>query len=195
MKNLILLLFFLIPLSMAAQIRLNDKLVTGDTIPEWYNKSTQKPSYVVKGTQITVMADTIYLMNGIRYGYYQKLQELKELIQTDSAEIIAMEMMKGYERAIDSCRSYYLELLKNAEKTDATSIVFINKAQETVVSAQTTLNNADKQLDLANKHLITANKNLDEAKALIHKSIRFGWLDKIIIGASCLLVGFAIGKL
>ena len=101
MKNLILILFFLIPLSMAAQIRLNDKLVTGDTIPEWYNKSTQKPSYVVKGTQITVMADTIYLMNGIRYGYYQKLQELKELIQTDSAEIIAMEMMKGYERAID----------------------------------------------------------------------------------------------
>jgi hypothetical protein len=191
----ILLAFFLIftPIT-NAQIRLKPELNKLDTLPDWYKNSTQKPPYALKGTQLLIETDTIYVINALRYHYYQNLQDLKEMVEKNNTPGLALEIIKNYERALDSCRGYYALLLKNAEKTDAISNAFLEKTKETVESAKNTLKLADERLGSADKKLTDADVKLDEARKLIKKSRMKTILQKIAIGAGCLLIGFAVGK-
>jgi hypothetical protein len=184
--------FFTVPLM--AQIRLKLELNKVDTLPAWYKDNTQKPPYALKGTSLLVETDTIYIINALRYRYYQNLQDLKEMVEKNNVPGITLKMMEKYQSALDSCRGYYALLVKNAEKTDAVSNLFLEKTKETVEVAKNTLKLADDRLASADKKLSDADVKLEEAQKLIRKSQRRTILQKIAIGAGAFLIGFALGK-
>ena len=187
-------IFTLLSVPITAQIRFNNELNKQDTLQASYKNSTKKPFFALKGTQLLVETDTVYLVNTLRNSYYQSLQDLKTMVETDNADVITLEIIKTYERALDSCQLYYKKLLENAEQTDARSNAFLNKTNETVESVKITLKAADDRLKDADKKLEDANTKLNDAKDLIRRSRMKTILQKILIGVAAALLGFAIGK-
>ncbi len=160
-----------------------------------FSESPELPRPFKKGAVLTIDADLVYLINDHRYTYYKKLEDLRDLIETDNQDSIVSALIRHYESSLDSCKSYYKLLLANADKTNDISQKFVDETKKVADKGVTTLNIANESLDKATKNLDKSLEHLTNAEKFMKKSIRLKWLDRIIIGTACLVIGYAVGSL
>ena len=160
-----------------------------------FSESPEIPRAFTKGSVLTIEADLVYLINDRRYTYYKKLEDLRDLIETDNQDSIVAALIRHYESSLDSCKLYYTLLLANAEKTNSVGQTFVDETKKVADKGITTLNSANENLDKATKNLDKSLEHLTNAEKYMKKSLRLKWLDRIIIGAACLVIGYAVGSL
>ena len=164
-------------------------------IEEAFKDSPELPRAFPKGSVLTIETDKVYLINDRRYTYYKKLEDLRDLIETDNQDSIVMALILHYETSLDSCKMYYTKLLDNAKKSNDLSQVFIAETKKIADGGIKTLSSANENLDKATQNLNQSLIHLTEAEKFMKKSLRLKWLDRIVIGAACLAIGFAVGSL
>ncbi len=197
MKNYLFFSFFII---FCQSINAQDTLIGVNLkhlhrIEAAFSESPEIPRAFKKGSVLTIEADLVYLINDRRYTYYKKLEDLRDLIETDNQDSIVAALIRHYESSLDSCKSYYKLLLANADKTSAVGETFVIEAKKVADKGVTTLNSATENLDKANKNLDKSLEHLTNAEKYMKKSLRLKWLDRIIIGTACLVIGYAVGSL
>ncbi len=160
-----------------------------------FKESPEIPRPFAKGSVLTIETDMVYLINDKRYTYYKRLEDLRDLIETDNQDSIVSALIRHYESSLDSCKSYYVKLLANADKTDKVGQNFLDETKKVADKGVTTLNSASENLAKANQNLDKSLEHLTNAEKYMKKSLRLKWLDRIIIGTACLVIGYAVGSL
>ncbi len=160
-----------------------------------FSESPEIPRSFTKGSVLTIEADLVYLINDRRYTYYKRLEDLRDLIETDNQDSIVSALIRHYESSLDSCKAYYKLLLVNADKTSAVGETFVKEAKKVADKSVTTLNSANESLEKAKVNLDSSLVHLANAEKFMKKSLRLKWLDRIIIGTACLVIGYAVGSL
>ena len=160
-----------------------------------FKESTDVPRKFTQGSVLTIETDMVYIINDKRYTYYKRLEGLRDLIETDNQDSIVSALIRHYESSLDSCKSYYVQLLANADKTDKVGQTFLDETKKVADKGVLTLNSASESLMKANQNLDKSLEHLTNAEKYMKKSLRLKWLDRIIIGTACLVIGYAIGSL
>lgn len=160
-----------------------------------FSESSEIPRPFSKGSVLTIETDKVYLINDRRYTYYKRLEDLRDLIETDNQDSIVLALIKHYESSLDSCKMYYTLLLANSDKTNTVSQNFVNETKKVADQGVITLNTANQSLDKATANLDKSLEHLTNAEKYMKKSLRLKWLDRLIIGTACLVIGYAVGSL
>jgi hypothetical protein len=166
----------------------------GLTIDGSFHNKTDPPLHLKMGDVLKIQTDSVYLMNAARFRYYVKLEDLRDLIDSGKEDSIVAAMITQYEQAIDSCKTYYKLLLRNADKTSSVSEQLAAETKRVTDASITTLTKADNSLISAKQNLDEAKNHLTEAQKLIKKSMRAQIFQKILIGVACLAIGYAVGN-
>lgn len=111
-----------------------------------YARSKKLPLKIGPGTFVINKADTLYLVNQIRFNYYQ---ELRELVKTDVGKDIENIVLK-YEKIVKENDFLFDQL---AEKNKQQTALYLN----TIANLKTSLNETDRTLSLSQKSLKNAN--------------------------------------
>lgn len=160
-----------------------------------FGESPEIPRPFTKGAVLTIETDKVYLINDRRYTYYKRLEDLRNLIETDNQDSIVLALIRHYESSLDSCKMYYTLLLANSDKTNTVSQNFVNETKKVADKGVLTLNTANQNLDKATINLDKSLEHLTNAEQYMKKSLRLKWLDRLIIGTACLVIGYAVGSL
>ncbi len=184
-KIVFLLLFLLIPFtSILGQEKEKDTIIIGKE----YARSRKLPRTAKKGTIIINQIDSLYLVNQIRFHYYEELR--KELFKNDFGKDIENIVLK-YERIVEENNDLFdqLEL-----KSKAQSDLF----QKTINELKSSLDETDRTLSLTQKSLNNANTSLELSMKQIEASQRRQfWKNFGLIGGGIgigLLVGLLIAN-
>ena len=197
MKNHLVLIFcfFFCQILLAQDTLIGVNLKHLHRIEAAFKESTEVPRKFTQGSVLTIETDMVYLINDKRYTYYKRLEDLRDLIETDNQDSIVSALIRHYETSLDSCKSYYVQLLANADKTSAVGETFVKQAKEVSDKSITHLDSASKSLEKANQNLDKSLEHLTNAEKYMKKSLRLKWLDRLVIGTACLVIGYAIGSL
>jgi len=146
MKLLNLLLITLITISTINAQEPTDTI----TIDKEYARSRKLPLKVGKGTIIINKADTLHLVNQIRFNYYE---ELRELVKDDVDKDIENIVLK-YEKILKE-NDFLFEQLEAKSKEQSALYT------KTIGELRKSLDETDRTLDLSQKSLQNANAAME----------------------------------
>lgn len=139
----------LIFLAFASNINAQEPIDTL-VINKEYARSRKTPLKVGSGTIIINKADTLHLVNQIRFSYYQ---ELRELVKGSLDKDIENMVLK-YEKILKE-NDFLFDQLES--KSKAQSALYL----KTIDQFKTSLDETDRTLDLTQKSLENANNSID----------------------------------
>ena len=180
MKRLIFIFMsFAIAAPLFSQIR-------GDTIqvPESYDKSMAKPIIAKTGAIIFNNSDSLYLVNKIRFNYYEELRT----ILNDSVDFAIDDIILKYEKSLKESDHQYDLLNKNCNEQSELYRRHIAEVKSSIALTSQTLQLTQESLTNANRSLKEANDLLGKARA------RHIW-QKISIAGGGIGIGILLGLL
>ena len=140
-QNYLLMLLLVFSSSIYAQEPLDTIVINKE-----YARSKKLPLKVPGGTFIINKADTLHLVNQIRFNYYQ---ELRELVKDDVGKDIENIVLK-YEKILKE-NDFLFDQLELKSKSQSTLYL------KTIGDLKMSLNETDRTLDLSQKSLENAN--------------------------------------
>jgi len=126
------------------------------TIGEEYSRSKKAPLMVVEGTVILNKADKLYLVNDIRYNYYEELRELvKDNVDKDVEDIVLKyeKILKENDVLFESLEAKCKEQSQLYEKTIGDLKVSLDDADKILSLSQKSLENANNSIELGLKQI------------------------------------------
>jgi hypothetical protein len=140
----------------------NDVLYLGDTIVvnKSYSESYDLPIQIKSGDILHNMCDTLYLINGQRKRFYERLRivfDEKSIVSSDS-------ILQNYQLMLDDCEKNYRALLKNCDSTSNLLADLLNSTESSLKETKNSLNFSQQTLDNVKHSLTEANRLLEEEK-------------------------------
>ncbi len=124
-----------------------------------YSKSTAKPIIINKNSVVYVYADSLYLINNIRYDYYE---ELREFIN-DKNNFNNNKLISKYEKMLRENELAYNKLINTCKEGE-------QKVQQFLADTDTLLQSTKSKLEQTKRSLNDANTSLNLAQSKLKKS-------------------------
>ncbi|WP_020567703.1 hypothetical protein [Neolewinella persica] len=179
MKYIIITLLLFVNLDLASQ-SYNDTI----TIGPQYDTLMSSPIEIGKGTVVLSQANRIYLVNGLRYKFYEEIRGALNNKNIPNLDDIVLK----YEKILNE--NDVLFSLLEAKSIEQSRLY--NKSSE---SMKASLTNLESTLDLTQRSLASANKSLDLSLSQIDKSRKASFWKKIDMLGTGLAVGVLVGLL
>ena len=151
------------------------------TIPTSYSLSMGKPILISSGDLVKFEADSIYLVNKVRFAFYEELRSKLLTLDFDCEHAIDL-----YKSSLRQNSLIANQLIENSESTNQLNLNFINESQ-------LLLNKHNKTLDLSLANLNSAKENLDLAKNELSKIRTNNLFMNILYTLAGIGVGVIIG--
>lgn len=155
-------------------------------IPADFSVSTGKPLLFAKNSILRIEADSVYVMNPIRYKFYRDLHQ--SIFSTDSLSDACRQVIKSYEQSLTESQKMFDALLENYDKAHNISIELVDRTQASLVQTE-------KTLELTQIALRNASFSLDQANKSIKQKKWNSIAKKLLVGAGGVGVGVLIGVL
>ena len=154
------------------------------TIDDDYTRIRSKPVVLHDGTIVLVKTDSIYLINGVRYRFYESLRSLLN----DSIDFKMERLILTYEKSLMESDRIFKGLLKNCTENYAITESILKQTKTSLAATQATL-------ELSQESLLAANSSLEDANEKLRKIKGNNLLNSILIGAGGVGAGLLIGAL
>lgn len=183
------LLFTVLTISVLAKSQNNNNffrtnLVDTIFVERSYTNSTEKPKLINANSIVYNNADSVYLVNKIRYQYYERLKAFVD----NNDNFNANEVIIKYERLLKENEAAYNRLLENCEKSKQLTDNFVNETEKSLALTNATLDQT--QISLEN-----ANESLEQANKLLKKSNKKRIWSGLSAGFGGLGIGLLVGIL
>lgn len=179
-KSIIFLNIFILVSGVAYSQIKSDTLI----VDKSYENSYKKPILAKYGTIIINQTDSLYLVNDLRFRYYEKLR----MTLKDSLEITLDDIIFKYEKLIKENETAYNNLLENCNQTGLLN-------QEIITNTETSLDKTIRNIDSTLVSIEKANQSLDKTEKLLKKSKNKQNAGKLTFGIGGIAIGFFIGIL
>jgi len=141
----ILLTLILFSISLSAQINSDTLIIKKD-----YERTTKSPQIADSGTVIINLSDTLYLVNSLRYQYYE---ELRGLVRDSIGQDIEKIVLK-YEKIITENDFLFFQLEEQCREQS-------KLYERSIKDMKTSLTEIERNLDLTQRSLENANKSIE----------------------------------
>jgi hypothetical protein len=146
-----------------------------------YEMSLDTPKIINKGDVVKSNCNGIYLVNKIRFEFYEKLRELlKEDIEFYNGKVI-----ENYEDLLASYIYDYKQLEKNC---DSTSLLL----QNLLSASDSSLIETESSLAASQNSLMKLKQNLREAEILLENERGADFIENLFLGLGSLGIGVLI---
>lgn len=175
------IIFCLALLSFTAKAQIKSKITL---IPDWYKSSFEKPLLFTAGDTLIVQADTIYVINKIRYQFYQNLH--KNIL--DDSFMDCESTIETLRKQLEASNLAYDQLYANCDQTG-------KAAHKTITTSIQSLNNIETKLTNTESKLTQSISKLDKTNELMKQIKKDKKKDKLLFGIGGIAIGILCGIL
>ena len=154
------------------------------TLNQNYETSFDIPKILNKGDILKCNCNGIYIVNSLRFNFYEKLRSLL----LDSQELYGFEIIENYEKLLGNDIRDYRKLQINCDSTSSL-------LEYTLASSDSALNVAEQSLLESHLKIKDLNRNLYEAEVLLENERKSNFLENLLFSLGSLGIGIIVALL
>ncbi|MGQ1911243.1 hypothetical protein ACT3CE_15835 [Marinifilum sp. RC60d5] len=174
-------LFCLVVLSFTAKAQLQSKITL---LPNRYSSSYEKPLLFTAGDTLLVQTDTIYVINKIRYQFYQNLH--KNIFNDSFMD--CESTIETLKKQLEASNLAYDQLYANCDQTG-------KAARESIATSIQSLSSIESKLTHTESKLTQSISKLDTTHELMKQIKKDKKKDKLLFGIGGITIGILCGIL